>query len=87
MEKLIFVAGMTQLSVLVASALVPIRLKWRTDLRVLPHLYRQLYWVYGGYVVLAIVALGLVSLTNAAEPRSPPSLPGRPFHSPAGSPV
>jgi hypothetical protein len=26
-----------------------------------------MYWVYGGYVVLAIVAFGLLSLTNSAE--------------------
>ena len=67
MTDLIFFAGIAQLCVLVASALVPIRLKWKTDLQVLPRLHRQLYWVYGGYVVLAIVALGLISLTNAAQ--------------------
>ncbi len=26
-----------------------------------------MYWTYGGYVVLSIVAFGLISLTNAAE--------------------
>jgi hypothetical protein len=30
-------------------------------------LHRQMYWVYGGYVILSIVAFGLISLTTAAE--------------------
>jgi len=67
MKDLIFFAGIGQLCVLIASALVPIRLNWKTDLLILPRLHRQLYWIYGGYVVLAIIALGLVSLLNAAE--------------------
>ncbi len=60
----IFLIGLGQLSVLVASALVPIRLKWQSELLVLPRLHRQLYWVYGGYTVLAIISLGLVCLTR-----------------------
>jgi hypothetical protein len=64
---IIFIAGIGQLCVLAASALVPIRLNWKTDLQILPRLYRQLYWVYGGYIVLAIVSFGLISLLNAAE--------------------
>lgn len=61
----IFVAGVLQLCVLIASALVPLRLKWTTSLDGLPRLHRQLYWVYGGYVVLGIVANGLLCLANA----------------------
>jgi hypothetical protein len=67
LPTLIMLAGAGQLSVLVASALVPIRLKWRTQFDVLPRLHRQLYWVYGGFTVLSIIALGLISLTNAHE--------------------
>jgi hypothetical protein len=53
--------------VLAASALVPVRLNWRSDLQVLNRLQRQMYWVYGGYVVLSIIALGLICLFNAHE--------------------
>ena len=60
-------AGAGQLCVLIASALVPSRLRWRTTLSGLSRLHRQMYWVYGGYVVLAIVAFGLISLFNAEE--------------------
>ena len=64
---LLFIAGVGQLSVLVASALVPIRLKWREEFQSLSRLHRQMYWVYGGYVVLAILSLGLISMLNARE--------------------
>jgi hypothetical protein len=67
LPTLIFVAGLGQLSVLVASVLVPIRLKWRTEFTRLSHLHRQLYWVYGGYTALSIIALGLICLLNSTE--------------------
>ena len=67
LATLLFAAGAAQLCVLVASALVPFRLNWRTELSSLPRLHRQMYWVYGGYVVLSIVAFGLLSLFNARE--------------------
>lgn len=60
-------AGAGQLGVLVASALVPMRLNWKTELASLSRLHRQMYWVYGGYIVLAIIAFGLISLFNARE--------------------
>jgi len=67
LANLVFIAGFLQLSVLVASALVPVRLDWRNVFKALPKLHRQLYWVYGGYVVLGIIANGLVCIFNANE--------------------
>jgi hypothetical protein len=67
LPTLIFVAGVGQLLVLIASAQVPFHLNWREILQSLPKLHRQMYWVYGGYVVLAIIAQGLVSVLCAAE--------------------
>jgi hypothetical protein len=67
MAELIFTAGWLQLSVLIASSLVPLRLDWRSVFTALPRLHRQMYWVYGGYVVLAIIANGLVCVCNSAE--------------------
>jgi hypothetical protein len=67
LPTLIRLAGAAQLGILVASALVPFRLNFKRDLASLPPLHRQLYWVYGGYVVLGIVALGVISLANADE--------------------
>lgn len=65
LTALIRTAGFLQWSVLIASALVPIRLNWKKDLGVLPRLHRQLFWTYGGYIVLMIVALGLLCVTFA----------------------
>ena len=67
LSPLIFLAGIAQLMVLVASALVPIRLRWKTQLACLPRLHRQMYWVYGGYVVLATIAFGTISIFFARE--------------------
>lgn len=67
LTTMIALAGAGQLAVLVASALVPFRLNWKTELAGISRLHRQMYWVYGGYVVLAIVAFGLISLFNARE--------------------
>ena len=67
LAALILTAGVGQLSVLFASALVPIRLEWRDNFSGLSKLHRQLFWVYGGYVVLAIASLGLISIFNAGE--------------------
>lgn len=63
----IFWTGALQLSVLAASALVPMRLEWRRTLATLPLLVRQLFWVYGGYIVLSIVSLGTICLLCSAE--------------------
>ena len=67
LTRLIVAMGVAQLGVLAASALVPFQLNWRDDLRSLSRLHRQMYWVYGGYVVLSIVAFALLSIFNARE--------------------
>jgi hypothetical protein len=67
LPQLLFAAGLIQFTVLMASALVPLKLDWTTQLAPLPRLVRQLFWVYGGYVVLAIVGLGLIVVVNASE--------------------
>jgi len=60
-------AGIGQLSILVASSLVPLKLNWKQDLASLPTLHRQMYWTYGGYVVMSIIFLGTTSILCADE--------------------
>ena len=67
LPRLIFLAGIGQLGVLVASALVPFQLDWKHSLSKLPRLHRQMYLIYCGYVVLGIVTLGLTSLLLSSE--------------------
>jgi hypothetical protein len=64
---LILLAGGAHLGILLASALVPFRLSWRTELAVLSRLHRQMYWTYGGFVVPSIVTFALISLFNVEE--------------------
>ncbi len=67
LPNLIFTAGICQLGILVASSLVPFQLDWKSELACLPLLHRQMYFIYGGYVVLGIITLGLTSLLCSAE--------------------
>ena len=67
LATLIWWAGFAQWSVLVASVLVPFRLNWRDELSGLKRLHQQMYWTYGGYVVMAIIAFGLVCVTCSEE--------------------
>jgi len=67
LATVIFYAGIGQLLVLIASALVPLRLNWKETLSPLPPLVQQLFWIYGGYVVLSIFSLGLICTLNAEE--------------------
>ncbi len=63
----IWLAGFAHWSVLIASALVPIKLRWHTELSVLKPLHRQMYWTYGGYVVMSIIAFGVICVSCSEE--------------------
>jgi hypothetical protein len=67
LPTLVFLAGFAHLGILIASALVPFQLKWKTELAVLSTLHRQMYWTYAAYVVLAIVSFACISMLNADE--------------------
>ena len=67
LERLIFVAGVGQFAILIASAVVPFRMNWRTELQGISRLHRQMYWVYGGYIVLSIVAFAALSIFESRE--------------------
>jgi hypothetical protein len=66
-DTLIVLAGFGQLTLLIAAAQVPARLRWRTELQPLPRVHRQMHWVYGGYVTMSIVAFAALSILNARE--------------------
>jgi len=66
-ELLLRIGGVLQLGILLASALVPGVLQWKTELRSLSPLSRQLIWVHGAFIVLVIIGLGLVSVIEAEQ--------------------
>jgi hypothetical protein len=61
MTGLILVAGLLHFGVLLASALVPQVLDWRTDLARVAPLTRRLVWVHGAYIVGTIVFFGVLA--------------------------
>jgi hypothetical protein len=67
LPTLILTAGVGQAGVLVASSLVPFRLDWKKELASLSTLHRQMYWIYGGYVVLSIIAFAAISIAHHTE--------------------
>lgn len=62
---LLKIGGVLHFGILLASALVPRVLDWRSELQQLPRLFRQLVWVHGVFIVLTIVGFGAVSVGNA----------------------
>ena len=74
LPQAIFIAGVMQWSVLIASAYVPIHLQWKTTFAVLPRLHRQLIWCYAAFIAASIIALGLVCVSQSAELASGSSL-------------
>ena len=62
---LIFVAGLLHFGILFASALTPRVLDWRRELGKLEALTRHLVWVHGAFIVLTIVAFGIIATCNA----------------------
>ena len=64
---LIAAAGVCQFGILVASALVPRVLDWRTQLRRLHPLCRHVVWTHGAFIVLVIVGFGALSLGLAPD--------------------
>ena len=66
MKSMIQLGGLLHFAILIASALTPGVLEWRRHLATLPPLLRQLFWVYGSFIVLMIISFGTISLAHAA---------------------
>lgn len=66
-ENLLRLGGAIQLAILIASVQVPKRLNWRSELAPLTPFLRQLFYVYGAFIVMTIVAMGVISIAFAGE--------------------
>ena len=67
MKTLLIVGGLLHFVILIASALTPRVLDWRTNLATLHPFLRRLFWVYGCFIVLIIVSFGTLTLLRADE--------------------
>ena len=59
----LWLAGLGHFVLLIASAQVPHRLGWKTDLAQLTDFNRKLMWIYAGTTLLTIIAFGILILT------------------------
>lgn len=67
MKTWLFAGGLLHFVILLASALTPRVLEWRTNLVALPPFLRRLFWVYGCFIVLVIISFGVLTLVHADE--------------------
>jgi hypothetical protein len=67
LPTLLLLGGVCHFGILFASALVPRVLAWREELRKLHPLSRHLVWTHGVFIVLVIVAFGVISVVSASE--------------------
>src|SRR3712207_6633403 len=67
LTTLLILAGACHFGILLASALVPRVLDWRGELARVSPLSRHVVWTHGAFIVLTIVAFGLITVVNAAE--------------------
>ena len=58
----LWLVGVAHFMILIASAQVPSRLRWREDLKSLMPFNRKLLWVQSGFTVLTIIAFGTLTL-------------------------
>ncbi len=61
----LYLAGGVQLAVLAASVSVPRVFDWRGNLRGVDPFLRKLFWVYGVFIVMVIIAFGVLTLRHA----------------------
>jgi hypothetical protein len=67
LETLLTIAGALHFAVLIASALVPSVLDWRSELAKVSRMTRHVVWVHGVFIVVVIVGFGALTLLNASD--------------------
>jgi hypothetical protein len=65
MKLLLQFAAVLQLLILIASASTPRVLNWRTNLAALHPFLRKLFWVYGAFIVMVIIAFAILTFLHA----------------------
>ena len=65
LTHLLILAGVCHFGILIASALVPRVLDWHGELAHVSPLSRHLIWTHGVFIVLTIIAFGVITVANA----------------------
>ena len=66
-EYLLLCGGVLHFFTLIASAMVPKTLDWKGELAKLMPFLHTLFWVYGAFIVLTILAFGVLSVLYPKE--------------------
>lgn len=67
MTSLIFIAGLSQLVLVIGSLAIPKVLNWSEDTAKLRPLTRQVFWTYAGYIWATNLSFALVSMISPAS--------------------
>lgn len=67
LENLLVWCGMGHFALCLGSVFIPTVLKWRTNLRSLPPLMRQMFWTYAAYILVTNFFFGYLSFFAAEE--------------------
>ncbi|MDC0723461.1 hypothetical protein [Nannocystis bainbridge] len=67
LQPLIWLAGVGQIALALASLAIPRQLGWRLKLAGMSPLLRQMFWVYAAYILGTNLAFGLVSALAPAS--------------------
>ena len=67
LEMLIRFGGVCHLSLLIAGGLAAKVLDWRHELRRLCALSRHMIWTHAAFIVMTLIAFGVISLFNARD--------------------
>jgi len=64
MTSLIFIAGLSQLILVIGSLAIPKVLNWSEDTAKLRPLTRQVFWTYAGYIWATNLSFALISMMS-----------------------
>jgi hypothetical protein len=67
LHKLIMISGVGHIVLCAVSLLIPKFLQWKTHLRNLQPLLRQMFWTYAAYILMINFAFGIVSIFGSDE--------------------
>ena len=66
-ENLLLLGGVLHFVILIASFSVPIVLNWKEELKSLSPFVKNLFWVYGTFIVIMIIGFGTLTLLHINE--------------------
>jgi hypothetical protein len=67
LQNSLIVSGIGHIILCAGSFIIPKALQWKTNLKSLKPLLRQMFWTYAGYILVTNFAFGIVSVFGSEE--------------------